>query len=98
MPLQRGWIWLDPFSFIEATLWHRLRSGRRLTGRGIHWAAVERMRRRGLDVSVLGVVLVLREDRGHRAQPVHGDRAGPEHLRDRAGQVQDGRRDAVGAR
>src|SRR5215469_13112069 len=81
---------------IRATLWHLLRLGGRLTGGGVHQSPLERMRLRGLGVlDVLGVVLVLADDRAGPAQPVHRDGAVPEHLRDAPGQIEDGRRDVV---
>src|SRR6201993_453167 len=99
MPPQRAWIFWDPESFIRATLWHWLRPGGRLTGGGVYYPGTfKRVRRRGLGSGILRVVLVVGDDRGHRAQPVHGGGAGPEPLRDAAGQVEDGRRDVVGTR
>src|SRR5262245_53507681 len=96
MPPQRSWMLS---ASIRATLWQRLRHGGRLTGGGVDRTRFERMRLGRLDVGrFLRVVLVLRDDRGHRAQPVHGDRTGPEHLRDGPGQVEDGRRDIIEAR
>src|SRR5690242_2908388 len=87
---------------IRATLWHLLRPGGRLTGRGVRQSPLERVRLRGLVVldvvDGLGIVLVLGDDRAGAAQPVHSDRTGPEHLRDTPGQVEDGRRDVVGTR
>src|SRR5215470_12848295 len=105
MPTQWSRVWWVPDSFIKATLWHRLARGGRLTGSGVLRSvpALQRMRLRRLGVLVLGlgvlrVVLVLADHRGHRAQPVHRNRAGAEHLRDGAGQVEDGGRDVVRAR
>src|SRR5580698_10385335 len=114
MPPQPVWICSDPSTFISATLWHRLPPGGRLTGTrsGRAGRALQRMGGRGLEVAgpavdgaavdggarALGVVLVIGDDRGHRAQPVHRDRSGPEDLRYGPGQVEDGRRDVLGAR
>src|SRR6202161_4316596 len=69
--------------------------GRATEGWGVHGRGADGRAVHGRGV---GVVLVIGDDRGHRAHAVHGDRSGAEDLRYGPGQVEDGRGDVLGAR